>query len=59
MKKIQLKTIDVDGNERIRTAKSGVSIEEVEAVMERIVLGGHADYAAVIVDDEVYAEMEV
>lgn len=59
MKKIQLKTIDVDGNERIRTAKSGVSIGEVEDAMERMVLGGHAVYAAVIVDDEVYAELEV
>lgn len=58
MKKIQLKTIDVDGNERIRTAKSGVSIGEVEDAMERMVLGGHAVYAAVIVDDEVYAELE-
>lgn len=58
MKKIQLKTIDIDGNERIRTAKSGVTTVEVEAAMERTVLGGHAAYAAVIVDDEVYAEME-
>lgn len=59
MKKIQLKTIDADGKERIKTARSGVSIKEVEAAMERTVLGGHAVYAAVIVDDEVYAELEV
>lgn len=59
MKKIQLKTIDADGKERIRTARSGVTIAEVEAAMERTVLGGHAVYAAVIVDDEVYAELEV
>lgn len=59
MKKIQLKTIDADGKERTKTAKSGVSIREVEAAMERTVLGGHAVYAAVIVDDEVYAELEV
>lgn len=58
VKKIQLKTIDVDGNERFRTAKSGVTIGEVEDAMERMVLGGHAVYAAVIVDDEVYAELE-
>lgn len=58
MKNIQLKTIDVYGKERIKTARSGVSIKEVEAAMERTVLSGHAVYAAVIVDDEVYSEME-
>lgn len=55
---IQLKTIDQDGNEYIRKAKPGVSLAEVEELMENEVVGGYATYAAVLVDGEIYSELE-
>ena len=57
--KIQLKTIDPSGKTKIMNAKPGVTVAQVEEIMEKEVNGGFAYCAAVIVDGEVYSELEV
>lgn len=57
--KIQLKTIDPSGKTKMMNAKPGVTIKQVQEIMESEVTCGFAVYAAVIVDGEVYAELEV
>lgn len=58
-KKLQLKLTDRNGKTKLMNAKQGVTIEEVEEIMENEVYGGYAVYAAVIVDGEIYSELEV
>lgn len=57
--KIQLKTIDTSGKTKMIDAKPGVTINQVQEIMENEVTCGFAVYAAVIVDGKVYAELEV
>lgn len=57
--KIQLKVIDPSGKTKLMNAKPGVTIGEIEEIMENEVYGGYAVYAAVIVDGEIYSELEV
>lgn len=56
--KIQLKVIDPSGKTKMMNAKPGVTVGEVEEIMENEVNSGYAVYAAVIVDGEIYAELE-
>lgn len=56
--KIQLKTINYSGKTKIIDAKPGVTINQVQEIMENQVACGFAVYAAILVDEKVYAELE-
>ena len=55
---IVLKTTEPGGKTRLRTAKPGATLEDICEIAENEVYGGYAVYAAVIVDGEVYIELE-
>lgn len=57
-KVIQLKTVGPDGVERIRTAGPTVTLDDIEGLAEAEVYAGYATYAAVLVDGEIYSELE-
>lgn len=56
--KIRLKVIDPSGKTKMMNAKPGVTVSEIEEIMKNEVNSGYAVYAAVIVDGEIYAELE-
>lgn len=55
---IQLQTIDFRGCDKKRTARTGVTTAQVIKCAEDAVDSGLVQYAAVIVDGEVYSEYE-
>lgn len=55
---IQLRTRELDGSTRTRTAGQDATLEEVETVAETEFYGGLVTYAAVLVDGAVYSELE-
>ena len=55
---IQLVTTEMDGRTRTVTAADGVTLEYVLGAMEAAVYDGTATYAAVLVDGQIYAEIE-
>ena len=55
---IQLKTRGFDGSERVRTAGPGVTLDDIEGLAEAEFYAGLEAYAAVLVDGEIYTELE-
>ena len=54
---IELITVE-NGKKRTRYAKAGVTADEICYIAEAEVYGGYAEYSAVVVDGEIYAEYE-
>ena len=56
--KIQLKTVDPSGKTKVMNAKPGITVSQVEEIMENEFICGSAVYATVIVDGKLYSELE-
>ncbi len=55
---IQLKTRGLDGSERVRTAGPDMTLDDIEGLAEAEFYAGLVAYAAVLVDGEIYTELE-
>lgn len=56
---IELITKETDGHVKVRVAKDEAALEDVLGFMESEFYAGHCLYAAVRVDGEIYAELEM